>query len=426
MTERKYAQIRYDGNVVCLVGDETMNMPINSDVVYTINLEGHIQQNTVEEGMIYDPNTDTFSEGSPDYSKECGPYGPFPTQEVIATAAEIDEAETDTIVVTVGETVQTGTVVKFIAPCSCAGISNVKIFDKVYKLVDALGNPVTEVGGAFIAGAIVAIALKIKEPVTSKLSEQTTYIVGSDIIIGDEITVTASGGLFRHKTSDGSEYAESVGTLGVGEAPNVEETKVFTVESDWVSVTVDTGATVTIYCYKAYIQNAAKSKANAINVSYDNSESGIDAETVQEAIDVLKACINLLARPVLLWQNPDVNVEFPAQTVEWNSSLVKNNSDLNKAYDHYLVLLNQSSSNIAKIHDINDYGYYSYALLVGNVTSTAETFFARRGCVGTTKPSDNKPCMTFLDCNVKQGSTADVRNQYLIPWQIYGWDAISS
>lgn len=73
--ERKYAQVRTNGNVVCLVGDESLGMPItDSDVVYTVNLKGHSQQNVVEENMIYDAKTNTFSWGEIVYKPEYNPY----------------------------------------------------------------------------------------------------------------------------------------------------------------------------------------------------------------------------------------------------------------------------------------------------------------------------------------------------------------
>ena len=72
---RKYAQIRRNGNVVCLVGDESLGMPITeSHCVYTVDLKGHPQQNEVEENMIYNAKTDTFSWGEISYDEEYNPY----------------------------------------------------------------------------------------------------------------------------------------------------------------------------------------------------------------------------------------------------------------------------------------------------------------------------------------------------------------
>lgn len=71
----KYAQIRKNGNVVCLVGDESLGMPItDSDVVYTINLDGHAQQNSVKECMIYNPTKGVFEWGDIVCKDEYSPY----------------------------------------------------------------------------------------------------------------------------------------------------------------------------------------------------------------------------------------------------------------------------------------------------------------------------------------------------------------
>lgn len=73
--EKKYAQVRTNGNVVCLVGDESLGMPItDSDVVYTINLMNHAQQNEVQEGMIYNKTKGIFEWGDVTYAEEYNPY----------------------------------------------------------------------------------------------------------------------------------------------------------------------------------------------------------------------------------------------------------------------------------------------------------------------------------------------------------------
>lgn len=152
---RKYAQIRRNGNVVCLVGDESLGMPITeSHCVYTVDLKGHPQQNEVEENMIYNPKTDTFSWGRIVYEPEPNLYT---VQEITAFSAERKET---TIALDVPAAPATGTIVKFKAPCACSGVTTLHISGNDYVLVDADGNIITDIpGNVFVAGAMVAVLI---------------------------------------------------------------------------------------------------------------------------------------------------------------------------------------------------------------------------------------------------------------------------
>lgn len=73
---------------------------------------------------------------------------------------------TDTIVLTLPSVPATGTLVKFKAPCSCIGISKLRINDTDYSFVDAIENTISELsgdsGGVFNAGAIVSVVMDME------------------------------------------------------------------------------------------------------------------------------------------------------------------------------------------------------------------------------------------------------------------------
>lgn len=190
--EKKYAQIRYDGNIVCLVGDESLGMPINSDCVYTVDISKHSQRESIVENMIYNPASNTFTNGELEYSGKIGEYGPFPTQEIIAAEASKSKTDNSKICLTFNEdkSVQTGTLVKFVSPCSCIGINKVEIHGTTYSLVDAVGNVVSEIsgetGGVFAKDSIVVIALNAETT--------TAYIQNAAKAIEDNIRPVETGG----------------------------------------------------------------------------------------------------------------------------------------------------------------------------------------------------------------------------------------
>lgn len=155
---RKYAQINACTNEVVLIGDESLGMPVaDSNLVYTINISSHSQKDEIDVYWTYSKTTELFTEPSKD---------PLPipvVHEIIADSAE--KSGTDTIVLTVSQDFMTGTVVKFVAPCDCVGISKINILDKTFSLVDAVGNSVSTIsgatGGVFSKGSVIAIALNI-------------------------------------------------------------------------------------------------------------------------------------------------------------------------------------------------------------------------------------------------------------------------
>lgn len=153
---RKYAQINACTNEVVLIGDESLGMPVaDSNLVYTINISSHSQKDKIDVYWTYSKTTELFTAPSKD---------PLPipiVQEIIADSAE--KSGSDTIVLTVSQAYMTGTIIKFIAPCDCVGISKIKILDTTFSLVDAVGNSAStisgEAGGVFSEGSVIAIAL---------------------------------------------------------------------------------------------------------------------------------------------------------------------------------------------------------------------------------------------------------------------------
>lgn len=204
---RKYAQIRKNGNVVCLVGDESLGMPItNSNCVYTVELKGHAQQDEVEENMLYDPKTDTFYWGDIAYEPEPNFYA---VQEIIAFKAV---REGTVIALDVPAAPATGTIVKFKAPCACSGVTTLYICGNDYALVDADGNIITDIpGNVFVAGAMVAVLIDNE---TSKAFIQNAAIstkYSKDIAISvDGWTLDESTGLYKLNIEDAEATESSV------------------------------------------------------------------------------------------------------------------------------------------------------------------------------------------------------------------------
>ena len=82
---------------------------------------------------------------------------PAPAQEIIATSAE---AVDGSIVLTLPRAVDTGTLVKFSAPCACNAVTGgIVIAGVTYTIVDAAGNTVDMLGSVWESGALVAVLI---------------------------------------------------------------------------------------------------------------------------------------------------------------------------------------------------------------------------------------------------------------------------
>ena len=80
-----------------------------------------------------------------------------PAQEIIATSAE---AVGGSIVLILPTPVDTGTLVKFSAPCACSAVTSGIVIDGVtYTIVDAAGNTVDMLGSVWENGALVAVLI---------------------------------------------------------------------------------------------------------------------------------------------------------------------------------------------------------------------------------------------------------------------------
>ena len=82
---------------------------------------------------------------------------PAPAQEVIATDAWMADGS---VVLELPRAVNTGTLVKFSAPCDCTAVTGgIVINGTTYSVVDSTGHVVTGVPGAWVGGALVAVII---------------------------------------------------------------------------------------------------------------------------------------------------------------------------------------------------------------------------------------------------------------------------
>lgn len=94
-----------------------------------------------------------FNVRCPDFPEPDPPVA----KDVIATDAKLADGS---IVLTLPQRVDTGTLVKFTAPCACSVVTGgIVIGDVTYAIVDALGNTVDMFGNVWKAGAQVAVLI---------------------------------------------------------------------------------------------------------------------------------------------------------------------------------------------------------------------------------------------------------------------------
>lgn len=80
-----------------------------------------------------------------------------PVQEIIATSAALSGGS---IVLELPGKVDTGTLVKFTAPCDCTEVTGGIVIDgTTYSVMDATGKVVTGVAGAWVGGAKLAVII---------------------------------------------------------------------------------------------------------------------------------------------------------------------------------------------------------------------------------------------------------------------------
>lgn len=97
-----------------------------------------------------------------------GVFTPAPPQELVDIVQEIiaDSATLTggNVVLDIPAQVQTGTLVKFDAPCTCAAVTGGLVIGGVtYQVCDAMGQCVTGQGGVWNSGAMVAVLIDQEE-----------------------------------------------------------------------------------------------------------------------------------------------------------------------------------------------------------------------------------------------------------------------
>lgn len=111
-------------------------------------------ERVTEVGADWVPITESeFNVRCPDFPEPALP----PVQEVIATAAEVVDGA---LVLTLPRAVDTGTLVKFSAPCDCESVTGGIVIDgTTYAIVDAAGVEIVEIGSTWAAGALIAVLI---------------------------------------------------------------------------------------------------------------------------------------------------------------------------------------------------------------------------------------------------------------------------
>lgn len=118
-----------------------------------------------------------------------------PTHEVIAVSAALEAGE---IVITLreGVTVETGTILKFRAPCDCTEANaGLTINGDTYYIVDARGNSLegTEYGGFWSAGSMLAVLLDSERNMAFLQNAGTSYDCIT-VELAEQAAVTSTNG----------------------------------------------------------------------------------------------------------------------------------------------------------------------------------------------------------------------------------------
>lgn len=111
-------------------------------------------ERVTEVGSNWETITESeFNVRCPDFPEPAAP----PVQEVIATTTRMADGS---IVLELPRAVDTGTLVKFAAPCDCTAVTGGIVIDgSTYSVVDATGHVVTGVAGAWVGGAQIAVII---------------------------------------------------------------------------------------------------------------------------------------------------------------------------------------------------------------------------------------------------------------------------
>lgn len=111
-------------------------------------------ERVTEVGSDWVPITESeFNVRCPDFPEPVAP----PVQEAIAISTALSGGS---IVLELPGRVDTGTLVKFTAPCDCTNVTGgIEIDGTTYSVVDSTGHVVTGFPGAWVSGALVAVII---------------------------------------------------------------------------------------------------------------------------------------------------------------------------------------------------------------------------------------------------------------------------
>lgn len=128
-----------------------------------------------------------------------------PAQEVIATSATLVDGS---IELALPAPVDTGTLVKFSAPCACESVTGGLVIDGyTYTLVNAVGAAVASIDGLWAGGAQIAVLLDVSEK-KAYIQNEAALRTSGGVMTG---TLTVNGIIL----TEGVDYGDTLPETGV-------------------------------------------------------------------------------------------------------------------------------------------------------------------------------------------------------------------
>ena len=90
--ERKYAQVFRGINRVDLIGDESLGMSLNNELVYSIGVCHHSQKDEIEINMIYNPDENIF------FTPDLNYYADYEMKHKNFTKEELDQLDREEMI----------------------------------------------------------------------------------------------------------------------------------------------------------------------------------------------------------------------------------------------------------------------------------------------------------------------------------------
>lgn len=127
------------------------------------------------------------------------------------------------ISMTINGGVATGTLVKFVSPCDCVGVTALNINGKSYAFVDSMGNTIAELsggtGGVFVSGAVIAAVIDEESSNAYIQNAAKAKPTANDV----DAVLTAAGwsgseAPYTQTVAVSGVTADSNGTVGVSES----------------------------------------------------------------------------------------------------------------------------------------------------------------------------------------------------------------